>query len=477
MKNILPIGPISNLVRSLSDRASNDHLGKSNQRHPAKRRIAMISTHGYVAANPPLGAADTGGQVVYVLEISKKLAQLGYEVDIWTRRFEEQAEIEQVSEGVRIIRMPCGGREFIPKEYLYLTLNAWVSNALRFIRHRGLNYEFINSHYWDAGVAGRDLAEELGVPHLHTPHSLGVWKKRQMETDFAHDAEKFEQLYNFSVRNREERLLYQDSDLVIATTPVQTDMLAGDYDVPVDKLSMVSPGYDEHRFSPVSPASREALRRKFGFTGKVVLSLGRLARNKGYDLVIRSFPEVLARVPDARLLLAVGGEEASDREKQVLEECHSLVAQLELQAHVTFTSFVSEENLADMYRAADVFVLGSRYEPFGMTAIEAMACGTPVVATTHGGFWRVLDWGVTGLFADTFDPMDLGVTISRPLLSEELAARLSWKGAEYARHSFTWGGITHHLIAAFTKWKADHQSMKLNEDPHQSGQEPQLMAS
>ena len=477
MKNILPIGPISNLVRSLSDRVSDDHLGESNHRHPAKRRIAMISTHGYVAANPPLGAADTGGQVVYVLEISKKLAQLGYEADIWTRRFEEQAEIEQVSEGVRIIRMPCGGSDFIPKEYLYLTLNAWVSNALRFIRQRGLNYEFINSHYWDAGVAGRDLAEELGVPHLHTPHSLGVWKKRQMETDFAHDAEKFEQLYNFSVRNREERVLYQDSDLVIATTPVQTDMLAGDYDVPVEKLSMVSPGYDEHRFSPVSPASREALRRKFGFTGKVVLSLGRLARNKGYDLVIRSFPEVLARVPDARLLLAVGGEEASDREKQVLEECHSLVAQLELQAHVTFTSFVSEENLADIYRAADVFVLGSRYEPFGMTAIEAMACGTPVVATTHGGFWRVLDWGVTGLFADTFDPVDLGVTISKPLLSEELADHLSCKGAEYARHSFTWGEITHHLIDAFTKWKADHQSMKLNEDPHQSGQEHQLMAS
>src|SRR6266540_6895371 len=97
-------------------------------------RIAMVSTHGYVAAQPPLGAADTGGQVVYVLELSKKLAQLGYEVDIWTRRFEDQPELEPVAEQVRIIRVPCGGRQFIPKEYLSQKLAQWGENALRFIK-------------------------------------------------------------------------------------------------------------------------------------------------------------------------------------------------------------------------------------------------------------------------------------------------------------------------------------------------------
>src|SRR5919109_2573006 len=109
-------------------------------------RIAMISTHGYVAAQPPLGAADTGGQVVYVLELSKKLAQLGYEVDIWTRRFEDQPEIEPVVENVRIVRAPCGGLNFIPKEYLHEKLPEWNENALRFIRQYGLKYRFINSH-------------------------------------------------------------------------------------------------------------------------------------------------------------------------------------------------------------------------------------------------------------------------------------------------------------------------------------------
>ncbi|RYD62823.1 MAG: hypothetical protein EOP84_34220, partial [Verrucomicrobiaceae bacterium] len=137
------------------------------------RRIAMVSTHGYVAANPPLGAADTGGQVVYVLELSKTLARLGYFVDIWTRQFEGQPEIDVVNDKVRIIRVPCGGDEFVPKEYLYESLSDWINGALRLIARYELQYDFVNSHYWDGGIAGRALATLTGVPHLHTPHSLG----------------------------------------------------------------------------------------------------------------------------------------------------------------------------------------------------------------------------------------------------------------------------------------------------------------
>src|SRR5688500_1016359 len=104
---------------------------------PSAPRIAMVSTHGYVAAQPPLGAADTGGQVVYVLELSRKLALLGYEVDIWTRRFEDQTELEAVTDRVRIIRMPCGGPAFVRKEYLCDSLPEWNEHVLRFIeRHR-----------------------------------------------------------------------------------------------------------------------------------------------------------------------------------------------------------------------------------------------------------------------------------------------------------------------------------------------------
>ena len=182
-------------------------------------RIALVSTHGYVAAQPPLGAADTGGQVVYVLELAKKLAQLGHKVDIFTRRFEDQPEIDEVDENVRVVRIPCGGRDFIPKEYLHRHLNEWNEKALRWIKREGLTYLFINSHYWDAGVAGQRLSEALRVPHVHTPHSLGMWKKRQMETDYPEQADKFEQEFNFKERIQHELIVYRSCQLVIATTP------------------------------------------------------------------------------------------------------------------------------------------------------------------------------------------------------------------------------------------------------------------
>lgn len=121
-----------------------------------------------------------------------------------------------------------------------------------------------------------------------------------------------------------------------------------------------------------------------GFEGKVVLSLGRLARNKGYDLLIRAFAEVATRSSDARLHLAIGGDRLEPAEQQILSACRGLATELGLAERVTFADFVPESDIADLYRAADVFVLSSRYEPFGMTAIEAMACGTPTVVTTHG---------------------------------------------------------------------------------------------
>ena len=173
----------------------------------------MVSTHGYVAAHPPLGAADTGGQVVYVIELAKKLGQLGYDVDIWTRQFEDQPEHDIVNGRVRVLRVPCGGPDFIPKEYLHEDLMEWGENALRFIRRNKLKYEFVNSHYWDAGVAGQRLADSLKVTHVHTPHSLGMWKQTQMETDYPDKKAEFEKEFNFTTRIREETILYNNCDI------------------------------------------------------------------------------------------------------------------------------------------------------------------------------------------------------------------------------------------------------------------------
>ncbi|MBL8814928.1 MAG: glycosyltransferase [Planctomyces sp.] len=410
-------------------------------------RIAMISTHGYVSAEPPLGAADTGGQVVYVLELSKKLARLGYEVDIWTRQFEDQPTLEYVSDHVRIIRMPCGGRRFIPKEYLCNFIPEWAANAKRFVHLHGLEYQFINSHYWDAGIAGHILSEEYNVPHIHTPHSLGIWKMRQMESDYPGDAHNFEKQYNFTERIQRERELYAGANMVLATTPLQLDLLKDEYDLTDESCRMIPPGYDDNRFFPVGEGSRNAIRSRLGFSGKVILALGRLARNKGYDLLIEGFSVLAEREPDAVLHLAVGGSSLNASEASVLKELQCLAAKLDLSDRVQFGGFIPDDLLADYYRAADLFVLSSRYEPFGMTAIEAMASGTPTVVTIHGGLYRALTFGRHALFADPLDREDLGISMLKVLQFPKLRDRMARMGAHKARSLFTWTGIAQQLIA------------------------------
>lgn len=404
----------------------------------------MISTHGFVAASPPLGAADTGGQVVYVIELSKKFASLGYEVDIWTRQFADQPATEAVAPGVTLRRARCGGADFIRKEDLHAFIPEWCENALRIIRDEGLGYTFIDSHYWDAGIAGQHLADVLDVPHLHTPHSLGSWKKKQMaEGASAADMTG----YNFDVRIREETALYAAADMVIATTPEQTDLLALDYDVSEDRIKMVPPGYDDARFFPVSESTRQSVRRRIGFHGPTVLALGRLARNKGYDLLLRSFAVLAKRVPESRMHLAVGGENLNERELLILGELKEIVVECGLGEAVTFGHFIPDAELADYYRAADLFVLSSRYEPFGMTAVEAMASGCPTVVTIHGGLYRALTFGRHALFADPFDAEDLGITMMKVFRHPRLRARLARMGAHKARSLFTWTGIAQQIVS------------------------------
>lgn len=407
----------------------------------------MVSTHGYVAAEPPLGNPDTGGQVVYVLELSRKLAELGFTVDIWTRQFEDQPEQEFVAENVRVLRVPCGGRNFIPKEVLHKSLGEWTRRARKRIEEENLNYDFINSHYWDAGIAGQSLAEALQIPHIHTPHSLGVWKKRKMSEDFPDDVHSFDETYNFTDRIRHETAIYNECDSLVATTPIQLDMFIEDYGIEREKLSMIPPGYDDNRFFPVSEPSRDVLREGMGFTGKkVITSIGRLSRNKGFDLLVDAFAHVAKRVPDAYLFMALGSETDANVEDPMLEEIVEKVTNLGLQSRVTITNSLADESMADFYRASDVFCLPSRYEPFGMTAIEAMACGTPTVVTTNGGLYRTVEYGKDALFADSFDAEDFGLTITKILKHPNIKRRVSQNGAHTTRGLFTWTGIAQQLL-------------------------------
>ena len=409
-----------------------------------KQRIMMISTHGYVGAEPEFGKPDTGGQVVYVLELGKCLARMGYQVDVLTRQFEGQPASEMVDERIRVLRFPCGGPGFIPKETLCSHIPEWVENARHYIESKRLRYSFIVSHYWDAGLAGQTLANRLSIPHVHTPHSIGAWKRDNMDGE----PEDLERKYNFRQRIRNEKIIYDECDAIIATTPVQRDILInGHYGIPKEKIYVIPPGYDDSRFFPVSYASRLALKRQYGYQGRIVLALGRMAHNKGYDLLIRAMRVVCERIDDARLLLAVGSTQPSQRECEQIEELRTIAREIGIEDRVLFRNYISDEELPDHYRLADVFALSSRYEPFGMTAVEAMACGTPTVVTTEGGLWEQVTWGLEALYANPFDPEAFGHSICTILQHPRVAGQLAKHGSQKARASFTWMGIAQQMLS------------------------------
>lgn len=408
-----------------------------------RHRIMMISTHGYVAAEPELGKPDTGGQVAYVLELSKCLGRLGYPVDILTRQFESQPRIEQVAPRVRILRFPCGGRDFIPKETLCDSIPEWVTNVRRYIESKRLRYTFIDSHYWDAGLAGGALANALTIPHVHTPHSIGSWKRKNMNES----AEEGERKYSFRKRIREEQVIYEECDTVLATSPQQRDILRTDYDMPTDKIDVLPPGYDDTRFYAVSSATRAALKEELGLSGRIVLAVGRMAHNKGYDLLIRAMPVVCSRIDDAKLLLAIGSTEPSNREREQIDELKALAAELKIADRVIFHDYISDEELPDYYRVADVFAMSSRYEPFGMTAVESMACGTPTVITTEGGLFEQVTWGLEAVYANPFDPESFGHALFTVLKYPRVADQLGRYGSQKARAHFTWTGIAQRILS------------------------------
>jgi mannosylfructose-phosphate synthase len=292
---------------------------------------------------------------------------------------------------------------------------------------------------------GQRIAEEMGVPHIHTPHSLGSWKRKDMKGD----PQDVERDYRFDERIRKEFLIYRSCDQVIATTNQQIEILAEDYEVPERHMTMIPPGIDESRYTPAPQAEVHKIRQRLGFSPFDVYTVGRAAANKGYDLLIAALPELREVVPDARLQLAVGAD--SDSDQEMVEKWKAMASELGVGEHIEWRGHVADDEMADHYRAAPVFALPSRYEPFGMTAVEAMACGTPCVVTIHGGLEEMFDFGAHALFADPKRPRELATMLSMPLRYQQLRQRLSIDGARFARRMFGWRSIARRTLAVFDR--------------------------
>ncbi|HZG30069.1 MAG TPA: glycosyltransferase [Ensifer sp.] len=416
--------------------------------------LLMISLHGYVAGSPELGKPDTGGQVVFVLELAKRFSRLGYRVDVMTRRFEDQPAEDVINDNLKIIRIPFGGRDFIRKEDMHDWFGDFVTNALAYIRKRKLEYDVINSHYWDAGVSGQKIAEELQIPHIHTPHSLGWWKQHDMA---GADPDEIAG-YRFEERIRREFVLYRSCDHVIATSEQQVDLIAEQYELPRDHITMIPPGIDEGRFTPATPEMVRRARERLNVTEKDIYIVGRAAENKGYDLAIHAMAHLRQLQPEARLVLAAGANSESD--VALLDQYKAIAAEIGVEDCVDWRGYVEDKDLADCYRAPGVFALPSRYEPFGMTAVEAMACGTPTVMTIHGGLYEQIEFGRHALVADPKRPEEFAAVLNMPLQYPWLRETLSVEGARFARRAFGWTGIARRTINLFEHFRGRYDAYK-----------------
>lgn len=419
--------------------------------------LLMISLHGYVAGSPELGKPDTGGQVVFVLELAKRFARLGYRVDVLTRQFEGQPAEDVVNENLRVVRVPFGGPDFIRKEDMHDWYGDFVTNALAMIRHHGLSYDVINSHYWDAGVSGQKIAEELQIPHIHTPHSLGWWKQNDMQ---GADAEEMAG-YRFDERIQKEFVLYRNCDHVIATTEQQVDLIVEHYQLPKDHISMIPPGIDEVRFTPATPGRVASAREKHDLSEKDIYVVGRAAENKGYDLVIAALPHLIKLQPEARLVLAAGAN--SDSDNALLADWKRTAAELGVADRISWRGYVEDKDLADFYRAPGIFALPSRYEPFGMTAVEAMACGTPTVVTIHGGLFEQVEFGRHALVADPKRPAEFAAMLNMPMQYAWMRETLSVEGARFARRVFGWTGIARRTLQVFDQFKGRYDDLQTDD--------------
>ena len=406
------------------------------------KRILMVSTHGYFEGNPSFGRSDTGGQIVFVIELSKALAKFGYQVDILSRQFEDFEQIEQLTGDVRIVRVPCGGSDFIPKEYLVEYLPELIDGFVKYCRENSVKYDFIDSHYWDAGFVGIKLASTFHIPYIFTPHSLGIWKETRMRQSSAEEGvaineAEFEKKYSFKRRNETEKLIMENAARVVATTPEQKKIMSQSYGIPAEKIAVITPGFFPDKYRPIDKNSLSATIKEYKLPARFVFAVGRITSYKGYDLLIKAFKYVVQEVPGVKLVLAIGSHEPGEVKKR--EELAQLAESIGLADDVLFFGHVEE--LENFYNAAKLMVMPSTYEPFGMVAIEGMACGIPAVVTSRGGLKDFLVDGEDALIVDPLDMQGMSGAIVRLLKDKRLCEDISRKGYEKAHSTFTWERI------------------------------------
>ena len=388
-------------------------------------RIATVMVHTSPLDQPGIG--DAGGMNIYVLESAQRMAAMGVSVDIFTRRTDPAApEIVEISPGVRVRHFDCG-HGTLTKEQLPIHISGLSQEFSRIMRTE--NYDVIHSHYWLSGKVAMPAAKELGIPLVHTMHTMARVKNLNLA-----EGESPEPM----IRVQGETQVVAAASALIANTDAEAASLVSLYDSCPDIVHVVSPGVDLYTFTPGE--SRSAARELVGLPhdALVVSFVGRIQPHKGPEVLIRATSELVKHSPLLRHKLVVnvmgGASGASTDEVDRLKE---LTTWLGIDDVVRFEPPVARQDLAQWYRAADLVVVPSYSESFGLVALEAQACGTPVVATAVGGLRTAVADGISGVLVDGHDPKAWSSVIARLLQEPQRRVLLSMGAIEHASH-FGW---------------------------------------
>jgi D-inositol-3-phosphate glycosyltransferase len=379
------------------------------------RRLAVLSLHSSPLIQP--GSGDAGGMNVYVRELVSSLAQAGVECTVYVRRWHDELPVTvDVEPGFRVVHVSAGP-SMLEKEALPGIVDDFTDAVIDDIR-RNDDIDALHANYWLSGVAGHRIKHELDLPLVSIFHTLARVKA---ETGDAEPQRRVDA----------ETAVIGCSDVILANSHAEAQQLVSYYGADPARVEIVPPGVDHALFSPgVKAGARAAL----GLGDHpVLLFVGRIQPLKGADVAVRALHEL--GDPTATLLV-VGGASGREGEAEVTR-VRQLVRELHLEARVRFLHPQPHHELSTYYRAADVCLVPSRSESFGLVALEAAACGTPVVAAAVGGLLSLVEHGSTGYLVEQRDPAQYAAHVRSILDSPERAARMSRNAAELASH-FTW---------------------------------------
>ncbi|MEZ0395897.1 MAG: glycosyltransferase [Anaerolineales bacterium] len=407
----------------------------------------MLSYHTCPLAT--LGGKDTGGMNVYVRDLTIALGRMGLHVDVFTRSQDEHVPhvLHDLGYGNRVVHVPAGPEVPLPKPELAAYLPQFVEGIKAFAAEKGIHYDILHSHYWMSGLAAEALSDAWGgTPILHVFHTLGEMKNRVARSEAEREG---------AYRLEGERRVLRRADRIVAATVAEQAQLQWLYRADTGRIVVIPPGVDTSHFYPI-PVDEARQFVGLPLERRTVLFVGRIEPLKGLDTLIRAVACLRCRrVGEQVSLMIIGGEPEAEPDEMTVEmaRLQKMCDDLAMGKLVVFLGKRSQDTLPYYYSAADVVVMPSHYESFGMVALEAMACGTPVIASQVGGLAFLVQDGVTGYTVPAEDAVALCDRLTTLLGDESLRRRLGFQAAEYAR-AYDWGQIAARIVDVYRQLAA-----------------------